>query len=133
KGNDHLRGDILRMFVQGYKQGGIIGRLIGGSIVTFEVFCPKAFACVDGLIPGTALFDRSITIFMQPGNTPQFYKEKEAIRTGELQTRLADYAVQNEVKLLQIQETSDKRWSELIRRERELWLPLLFHACLAGP
>jgi Protein of unknown function (DUF3631) len=82
---------------------------------------------------GAPLFDRSITIHMQPGDATPFDTEKEVLRTDELKLRLRAYAAQNESNLLRIQAESDQSWPNIKRRDRELWLPLLLHARLASP
>jgi hypothetical protein len=123
-----------RIFNAGYKKGSAgVGRLIDGIRQRFNVYCPKAFASIKGLSPGTPLFDRSITIHMQPGDASPFDREKEVLRTGELKLRLEAYAAQNESKLLRIQDESEQSWPNIKRRDRELWLPLLLHARLTSP
>jgi curved DNA-binding protein CbpA len=133
RGRDNRAREFLRIFNMGYKRGGTVERMIGGMVESFDTFGPKAFSSIKGLSPGTPLFDRSITINMQPGDAVPFDREKEIIRTWELGLRLESYAVQNESDLLQIQDASDQSWPEIRRRDRELWGPLLFHARLAGP
>jgi hypothetical protein len=132
RGRDNRAREFLRIFNVGYKKGSTVERYQGGMVESFDTYGPKAFSSIKGLPAGTPLFDRSITINMQPGDAPPFRKEKETVQTAELKLHLESYSVQNEIELLDIEAASESSWPEIQRRDRELWGPLLFHAHLAG-
>jgi hypothetical protein len=125
--------EIRGLLNAGYKRGATVDRVYSGELRAMRVYCPKAFASIGGL-RGT-LLDRSITIHMQPGTVP-LVKEKELLLiTNALLFRLEVYAAQNEDNLQRMQDEEPDLgyWRDIQRREREIWVPLLFHARLAGP
>ncbi len=67
-------GEILSMLLAGYKRGGSAMRLeaVGDSFrpVTFDVFGPKALACIAGLPPALASRAIPITMFRAAPGSP---------------------------------------------------------------
>src|SRR5439155_21686119 len=48
---DTTTSELLRIFNAGYQKGGSVERMVAGKLEAFDVFCPKAFASIEGLSP----------------------------------------------------------------------------------
>ena len=128
--NDPAVNEVRSMLLAGYKRGGQATRLepVGDTFktVSFDVYCPKAIACVSGLPP--ALLSRCIPITMfraGPGSekprrridaVPQIWQE--------LRDDLHVMALQNGSTWLELANRTDV-CPRMDGRSFELWQPLL--------
>ena len=129
--NDPGVGELLSMLLAGYRRGGRALRLEkigdGFGTVAFDVYGPKALACINGL--PTALSTRAITIpmFRAPADSPK-PRRRIGDRKGDFQQ------LRDDLHVLALEH--GRRWRELARRpeacpdelggrDYELWQPLL--------
>ena len=131
KGQDPDVGEILSMLLAGYKRGGSALRLepIGDSgfkTVSFDVFSPKALACIAGLPP--ALASRAITITMfraAPGSDkPRRRIDAHPSRWAALRDDLHALALEHGPRFLELADRTDV-CPAMSGRDFELWQPIL--------
>jgi hypothetical protein len=123
--------DIRGLLLAGYRRGGQASRLepVGDSFKTifFDVYGPKALACIAGLPP--ALASRCIPISMFRSG-PDSVKPKRRLDADpesweRLRNDLHFLALEHGSTWLELSEKSDVCPSELTARNYELWQPLL--------
>jgi hypothetical protein len=124
-------GEILSMLLAGYKRGGQATRLepVGDSgfkTVGFDVFGPKALACIAGLPP--ALASRCITVAMFRA-APKSEKPRRRIDADpsgwqRLRDELHALAMEHGPTWLELAERTDV-CPAMSGRDFELWQPLL--------
>lgn len=123
-------GELLSMLLAGYKRGGTATRLepVGDSFrtVNFDVFGPKALACIAGLPP--ALASRCIPIIMfraAPGSEkPRRRIDADAAGWQRLRDALHAMALEHGATWLELPARVDV-CPEMTGRDYELWQPLL--------
>ncbi|MCC7086399.1 MAG: hypothetical protein IT427_15470 [Pirellulales bacterium] len=130
QGSDPATADLLSMLLAGYKRGGRATRLeaVGDSFRTieFDVFGPKALACIAGL--PTALATRCIPVTMfraPPGSEkPRRRIDGEPAAWQRLRDDLHSLALEHGATWLDLAERTDVCPS-MSGRDYELWQPLL--------
>ncbi len=123
-------GELLSMLLAGYKRGGQATRLepVGDTFrtVAFDVYGPKALACIAGLPP--ALASRTIPIMMfrsPPGsNKPKRRIDAEPHKWQTLRDGLHSLALEHGPAWLELAERDDV-CPAMSGRDYELWQPLL--------
>mgnify|MGYP003748385171 CR=1 FL=1 len=123
--------EILSMLLAGYKRGGAALRLepVGDSFrpVSFDVYGPKALACIAGLPP--ALASRSIPITMfraAPGSDkPKRRIDGSPADWQKLRDDLHALALEHGPTWLELADRADVVPRGLSGRDYELWQPLL--------
>ena len=129
---DPNMGEVLSMLLARYKQGGSAMRLEpvgenGFRTVTFDVFGPKALACIAGLPP--ALASRAIPIVMfraAPGtDKPKRRIDAAPGKWQALRDDLHALALQHGLAWLELAERNDVCPAGIDGRHYELWQPLL--------
>ena len=124
-------GEILSMLLAGYKAGGSAMRLepVGESgfrTVSFDVFGPKALACIAGLPPALASRAIGITMFRAaPGSDkPRRRIDAAPGKWQTLRDELHALALEHGPIFLQLADRADVCPS-MSGRDFELWQPLL--------
>jgi len=124
--------EILSMLLAGYKRGGCAMRLepVGDSgfkTVTFDVYSPKALACIAGLPPALASRSIPITMFRAAPGSPKPKRRIDADPDGwrRLRDDLHILALEHGPTWLAISDRPDVVPSGLGGRDYELWQPLL--------
>lgn len=125
-------GELLAMLLAGYKAGGTAARLEpvgekGFHTVLFQVFGPKALACIAGLPP--ALVSRCIPIAMIRA-APDSPKPRRRIdahpeRWQSIRDALHALALEHGPTWLELAARADVCPAGLSGRDYELWQPLL--------
>ena len=122
--------ELLSMLLAGYKRGGQATRLepVGDSfrMTAFDVYSPKALACIAGLPP--ALASRTITLAMfraPPGSPiPRRRIEEEPERWQAIRDDLHALALEHGPTWLELSQRVDV-CPAMSGRDFELWQPLL--------
>lgn len=129
---DPATGEILSMLLAGYKRGGQATRLEpvgenGFKTVNFDVFGPKALACIAGLPP--ALASRSIPIMMfrsPPGSEkPKRRIDADPEEWEALRDALHVLTLEHGPTWLELSDRTDVCLAGMNGRDYELWQPLL--------
>ncbi|MCC6127394.1 MAG: hypothetical protein IT426_20745 [Pirellulales bacterium] len=129
--NDPSMGEILSMLLAGYKRGGKATRLEpigenGFKTVHFDVFGPKALACIAGLPP--ALASRCITMMMfrsPPGSEkPQRGIDADPAAWQSLRDDLHALAMEHGAVWLELPRNVEV-CPKMSGRDFELWQPIL--------
>jgi hypothetical protein len=129
---DPAVGEILSMLLAGYKQGGTATRLepLGDNsfrTVAFEVFGPKALACIAPLPP--ALASRCIPVMMfraAPGSDkPKRRIDEDPLNWQRLRDDLHVLAMEYGAAFLEMSARTDVCPTGIDGRNWELWHPLL--------
>jgi hypothetical protein len=123
--------ELLSMLLAGYKRGGKATRLeaVGDTYrtVAFDVFGPKAIACIQGLPPPLA--SRSIPVMMfraGPGSPkPKLRVDADAGRWQRLRDDLHALALEAGPTWLELSRQTDVCPEGIGSRDYELWQPLL--------
>ncbi len=125
-------GEILAMLLAGYKAGGCALRLeplgeSGFKTVTFDVFGPKALACVAGLPPALASRTIPITMFRAAPGSPKPKRRIDADPSGwqRLRDDLHALALKNGPTWLSLADRTGVVPAGLSGRDYKLWQPLL--------
>lgn len=122
--------ELLSVLLAGYKRGGSAIRLeaVGDTFrpVTFDVYGPKALACIAGLPP--ALVSRCIPITMFRAG-PESPKPRRRVDADSAWQRIRDdlhvLALEHSHTWRQVAQRTDVCPPELAGRAFELWQPLL--------
>jgi hypothetical protein len=123
--------EILSMLLAGYKRGGAALRLepVGDSFraVSFDVYGPKALACIAGLPPALASRSIPITMFRAAPGSDKPKRRIDADPAGwqRLRDDLHALALENGPTWLDLPGRADVVPSGLSGRDYELWQPLL--------
>jgi hypothetical protein len=124
--------EILSMLLAGYKKGGTATRLepVGDSgfrTLAFDVFGPKALACIAGLPPALASRCIPVTMFRAaPGSDkPKRRIDGDPTRWQDLRDQLHALAMEHGPDFLAMSERPDVCPSGIDGRHYELWQPLL--------
>ena len=128
---DPATGEILSMLLAGYKRGGhgdpagTRGRH-GFKTVSFDVFGPKALACIAGLPPALASRAISITMFRSPPGSEKPRRRIDADPAGwqRLRDELHALAMEHGPTWLDLPSRTDV-CPTMSGRDYELWQPLL--------
>lgn len=123
-------GEVLSVFLAGYKRGGRATRLesVGDTYktVAFDVFGPKALACVAGLPP--ALSSRCIPLYMFRADkgSPKIRRRVDAdpSRWQSLRDDLHGMSLSRSAAILALVEQQDVCPS-MAGRDFELWQPIM--------
>jgi hypothetical protein len=122
--------EVMSMLLAGYKRGGRAIRLepIGDSYrsVAFDVYGPKAIACINGLPP--ALLNRCIPLLMfrsPPSSTkPRIRIDEEPLEWQRLRDELYKFALEYGGECLDLAARAEFCPSSISGRDYELWQPL---------
>jgi len=124
--------ETLSMLLAGYKRGGCAIRLepVGDSgfkTVTFDVYGPKAMACIAGLPPALASRSIPVTMFRAAPGSPKPKRRIDADPAGwqRLRDDLHTLALEHGLIWLELSNRSDVVPEGLGGRDYELWQPLL--------
>lgn len=123
--------EILSMLLAGYKRGGQATRLeaVGDTFrpVVFDVFGPKALACVAGLPPALASRCIPLIMFRAPPDSPKPARRIDADAAGwrALRDELHSLALENGPTWLALAGRTDVCPEGVHGRAHELWQPLL--------
>ena len=124
-------GEILSMLLAGYKRGGSAIRLeplgeSGFRTVSFDVYGPKALACISGLPPALASRAIPITMFRAaPGSEkPRRRIDADPSAWQRLRDDLHALAVENGPTFLGLADRAEV-CPEMSGRDFELWQPML--------
>jgi hypothetical protein len=128
--NDPDVAELLAMLLAGYRRGGQATRLEpvgdGYRTVAYQVFGPKALACIAGLPP--ALASRAISIMMvrSPTDSPKPRRRVDADRGAwqSLRDDLHALALEHGARWLQLARDADV-CPRMGGRDSELWQPIL--------
>ncbi len=123
--------EILSMLLAGYKRGGQATRLeaVGDTFrpVAFDVFGPKAIACIGGLPP--ALTSRCISVMMfrsaPESAKPQRRIDADPVGWQRLRDDLHVAVLENGAQLLDLPNQSEVCPPGIGGRSYELWQPIL--------
>ncbi len=124
-------GELLSMLLAGYKRGGQATRLepVGDSFktVAFEVFGPKALACIAGLPPALASRCISVRMFRAGPDSPKPRRRIDADPDGwqSLRDDLHALAFGAGAAWLDMARKVDVVPGSMTGRDFELWQPLL--------
>ncbi len=128
---DPAASEILSMLLAGYKKGGTATRLepVGDSgfkTVSFDVFGPKALACIAGLPPALASRAIPVTMFRSPPGSEKPRRRIDADPEGwqRLRDDLHALALEYGPTWLELPERTDV-CPTMSGRDFELWQPLL--------
>ena len=123
-------GELLSMLLAGYKRGGQATRLepVGDSFrtVAFDVYGPKALACIAGLPPALASRAIPVTMFRSPPGSekPRRRIDAEPHRWQSLRDDLHTLALEHGSEWLDLASRDDV-CPAMSGRDYELWQPLL--------
>jgi hypothetical protein len=128
---DPATSEILSMLLAGYKKGGTATRLepVGDSgfkTVSFDVFGPKALACIAGLPPALASRAIPVTMFRSRPGSEKPRRRIDADPEGwqELRDALHALALEHGPTWLELPRRTDV-CPAMSGRDYELWQPLL--------
>jgi hypothetical protein len=128
---DPATGEIMSMLLAGYKRGGTATRLepVGDSgfkTVSFDVFGPKALACIAGLPPALASRAIQVTMFRSPPGSEKPRRRIDADPAGwqRLRDELHALAMEHGPTWLELPSRTDV-CPTMSGRDYELWQPLL--------
>jgi hypothetical protein len=127
--------ELLSVFQAGYKRGGCATRLepVGDGFrpARFDVFGPKALACIAGLPPTLASRCISVPMFRSPGNSSKPKRRLDADPGGwqALRDDLHALALEYGPTWVDLATRADVVPTGIAGRSYELWQPLL---ALAG-
>jgi hypothetical protein len=128
---DPATGEIMSMLLAGYKKGGTATRLepVGDSgfkTVSFDVFGPKALACIAGLPPALASRAIPVTMFRSPPGSEKPRRRIDANPEDwqELRDALHALALEHGTTWLELPQQTDV-CPMMSGRDYELWQPLL--------
>ena len=135
KGQQPEVKELLSMFLAGYKRGGTATRLEpvgdGFRTVHFDVYSPKALACIAGLPP--ALLSRCIPVMMcraAPGSQkPRRPIDASKAEWQKVRDDLHAFALGLGPGWLPLARRTDVVPDHIANRDRDIWQPLL---ALAG-
>ena len=122
--------ELLSMLLAGYKRGGQATRLetIGDTFrpVAFDVYGPKALACIAGLPPALASRCITVSMFRSPAGSekPRRRIDAEPARWQRLRDDLHAVALEHGSTWLDLAGRDDV-CPEMSGRDYELWQPLL--------
>jgi hypothetical protein len=123
--------EILSMFLAGYRRGGQAMRLepVGDSFrpVSFDVFGPKALACIAGLPPNLASRCIPVMMFRAGPDSPKPTRRIDADAEGWQQLRddLHVFALEHGAAWLDLARRTKVCPPGISGRAAELWQPLL--------
>ncbi len=128
---DPATAEILSMLLAGYKRGGTATRLepVGDSgfkTVCFDVYSPKALACIAGLPPALASRAIPVTMFRSPPGSEKPRRRIDADPAGwqRLRDELHALAIEHGPTWLELPSRTDV-CPTMSGRDYELWQPLL--------
>lgn len=128
---DPATAEILSLLLAGYKKGGTATRLepVGDSgfkMVSFDVFGPKALACIAGLPPALASRAIPVMMFRSPPGSEKPRQRIDADPEGwhRLQDSLHALALEHGPTWLELPARTDV-CPAMSGRDFELWQPLL--------
>jgi hypothetical protein len=128
---DPATAEILSMLLAGYKKGGTATRLepvgeSGFKTVSFDVFGPKALACIAGLPPALASRAIPVTMFRSPPGSDKPRRRIDADPAGwqRLRDELHALALEHGPTWLELPSRTDV-CPTMSGRDYELWQPLL--------
>ena len=128
---DPATAEILSMLLAGYKRGGTATRLEpvgdnGFKTVSFDVFGPKALACIAGLPPALASRAIPVTMFRSPPGSEKPRRRIDADPAGwqRLRDELHALALEYGTTWLDLPSRTDV-CPTMSGRDFELWQPLL--------
>jgi len=128
---DPATSEILSMLLAGYKKGGTATRLepVGDSgfkTISFDVFGPKALACIAGLPPALASRAIPVTMFRSPPGSEKPRRRIDADPEGweGLRDALHALALEHGPTWLELPQRTDV-CPAMSGRDYELWQPLL--------
>jgi hypothetical protein len=122
--------EILSMLLAGYKRGGTATRLepVGDTFktVSFDVFGPKALACIAGLPPALASRAIPVTMFRSPpgSDKPRRRIDMDPAGWQRLRDELHAMALEHGPTWLELPSRTDV-CPPMSGRDYELWQPLL--------
>jgi len=122
---------LLSMLLAGYKQGGRASRLeaVGDSFrpVEFDVYGPKAQACIEGVPPALASRSICLMMFRAPRESEKPKRRIDADPDGwqRLRDDLHSLALEHGPTWLELADRTDVVPDDLSGRDYELWQPLL--------
>jgi hypothetical protein len=128
--SDPQTSDLLSMLLAGYKRGGLAMRLepVGDSFrpVTFDVYGPKALACIAGLPAALASRCIPVTMFRAPpgSDKPKRRIDGEPEVWQQLRDDLHGFSLENGSTWIELAQRTEVCPS-LTGRDYELWQPLL--------
>jgi hypothetical protein len=133
KSNTPDQEEVLGMLLAGYRRGGCAVRLEatpdgkGFRPVSFDVFGPKALACIAGLPPALASRCIALTMFRAPPNSrkPKRRIDAKPEKWQSLRDDLHCLAIENGPTWLELARKSDVVPAGVNGRDFELWQPLL--------
>lgn len=122
--------ELLSVLLAGYKRGGSATRLeaVGDTFrpVSFDVYGPKALACIAGLPPALASRCISITMFRAGPDSPKPRRRADADSAWQrIRDDLHILALEYGHTWRQVAQQTDVCPPELAGRDFELWQPLL--------
>ncbi|MCX7424414.1 MAG: hypothetical protein NTW96_02060 [Planctomycetia bacterium] len=128
---DPATAEILSMLLAGYRRGGTATRLEpmgdnGFKTVSFDVFTPKALACISGLPPALASRCISITMFRSPPGSEKPCRRIDSDAKGwqVLRDALHSIALEHGESWLDLPSRTDV-CPAMSGRSFELWQPIL--------
>jgi hypothetical protein len=127
---DPSQAEVLSMLLAGYRRGGQATRLepVGDTfkVVSFDVYGPKALACIAGLPPALASRCIPVMMFRAAPRAPQPKRriDPDYFRWQELRDNLHALAMQHGPTWLALRDDLDA-CRTISNRELELWQPLL--------
>jgi hypothetical protein len=123
--------EILSMLLAGYRRGGQATRLeaVGDTFrpVAFDVYGPKALACIAGLPPTLASRCIPVMMFRAEPDSPKPRRRIDAVpeEWQRLRDDLHALALEHGASWLELAQRSDVCPSGIDGRSYELWQPLL--------
>lgn len=119
-------GELMSMLLAGYRRGGQATRLepVGDTYkpVGFDVFGPKAMACISGLPPALASRSIALMMFKAGPESPKPRRRVDADSEGWQQLRDDLHALAMNTNWLQLADRRDV-CPEMSGRDYELWQP----------
>jgi hypothetical protein len=123
--------DLLGMLLAGYRRGGQASRLDkvgdGFQLVRFDVFGPKALACIAGLPPTLASRCIPVAMFRAGADSPKPQRrlDEDPASWQRLRDALHSLALEHDPVWLDLSRRPEICPAELRGRHYELWQPLL--------
>jgi hypothetical protein len=126
--SDPSTGELMSMLLAGYKRGGQAMRMeaVGDTFQTrtFQVFGPKALACIAGLPPALASRCITITMFRAAPNSEKPRRRVAVYPWQPLRDQLHVLALEHGPEWLALADRTDV-CPTMSGRNYELWQPLL--------